>query len=605
MSLRMLRSASPALLLAVLALVACGRGGGSDTAADRPRNPAPPEPLVFSGPAGVHGGRMVVSAVAPPKTFNVMIANETTTNDILSGLVFQGLVGYDNVLQEVLPGLSTSWETSPDGKTWTFHLRKGVRWSDGEPLTADDVIFSSRIVFDDVIHPSAADLLIVDGVKPVFAKVDDRTVTVTLPEPYGPFLYVLSSMRIIPRHRLEKVYESGGFETAWGVDTPPDSIVGSGPFVVASYVPNQSLTLKPNPWYYKVDAKKRRLPYLDELVWVFVPDQNAERIVFGNGETDTYYVRAEDFESVRAGAEAGGYTVTDLGMEFGTNFFWFNQNDEKNEKGKPLVDPVKLSWFRNRDFRRALAHAVDRESMVRNVYYGLAEPLYGPVPPVNRLWFDPEAPRHEYDLDKARALLASAGFSDRNGDGALEDPQGNRVAFRLATNASNKERVASATILAEDFRKLGIDVQFSALEFNTLVAAISSTFDYDVVMLGGTGGTPPDPVMMVNTLKSSGRTHFWNPNQPVPETEWEARIDSLLAAQMKLTSVAERKPYMDEVQRIWAEEVPGIYTVSKKGFVAVRNRFLNVRPSIFRPWAVWNADEIYVDPSFGKASAAR
>jgi peptide/nickel transport system substrate-binding protein len=159
-------------------------------------------------------------------------------------------------------------------------------------------------------------------------------------------------------------------------------------------------------------------------------------------------------------------------------------------------------------------------------------------------------------------------------------------------------------MLVEDLRKIGIDVQFTPQDFNAIITAVQQTFDYDAMLLGGTGGVPPDPVMMVNTLKSSGRMHYWNPNQPKPSTAWEAEIDSLVDAQMKINDHAERKRHMDRVQEIFAEEVPAIYTVSKKGFVAVRNRVKNARPSIFRPWAVWNADELYVDPKAGAKDTA-
>jgi peptide/nickel transport system substrate-binding protein len=594
----MSRSACRSLLAIaglILVLSGCSRTP-SNGAAARPNHPKPEEPFVFQGAPGVYGGRVVVTTLGPPKSFNPMTANETSSNDIIGRLVFEGLTGYDNVTQEVTPGLASRWETSPDGRVWTFHLRKGIRWSDGTPITADDVIFTSQVLLDTTIHASASDLVHVEGKPPVFEKVDDATVRISLPTTYGPFIHVISSVRILPRHVLESAWTAGRFGSTWGVDTAPDSIVSSGPFRVAAYVPNESVTLKPNFWYYKVDSKNQRLPYIDELVFRVVPDQNAEVVTFRAGGSDGLYVRAEDYKSMKDGEAAGNYTVLDLGMEFGSNLLWFNLKDGRRENGKPFIDPVKQAWFRNVHFRKAVAHAIDKESIVRNVYYGLAEPLHGPIPTANRLWYNEGVTKYTFDLEKAKALLAEGGFRDTDGDGIVEDPKGNRVSFRIGTSASNKERVATGTMIVEDLRKIGIDAQFTPLDFNAIVTAIQQTFDYEAMILGGTGGTPPDPVMMVNTLKSSGRMHYWNPNQRTPSTPWEAEVDSLVDAQMKINDHAERKRLMDRVQEIYAEQVPAIFTVSKKGFVAVRNRVKNARPSIFRPWVVWNADELYVDP---------
>src|SRR5512140_3909750 len=500
------------LAVVIVAMASCGRGS-SGGGAGRPSHPLPEEALVFPGTPGTYGGRVVVTTMGPPKTFNPMMANESSTNDMIGNLVFEGLTGYDNQKQEVTPGLASRWETSADGRVWTFHLRKGLHWSDGVPLTADDVIFTSRILLDQKIHPSSADMVMVDEKPPVFEKVDDTTVTITLPAVYGPFIHVISGVRILPKHKLEAAYAQGKFESTWGVDTPPDSIVSSGPFRIGAYVPNERVTLKPNDWYYAVDSKKHRLPYIDELVFRIVPDQNAEVLTFKSGESDAFYVRAEDYKSMKEGEAAGNYTVHDLGMEFGTNLIWFNLKEGVNAQGKPFIDPVKQAWFRNVDFRRALAHAIDRESIIRNVYYGQAEPLYGPIPSANKLWYNENITKYPYDIEKGKALLAAAGFIDRNGDGIVEDPQGHKVSFTMGTNASNKERVATGAILVDDFRKLGVDLNFSPMDFNAITTTVTKTFDYEAMLLGSTGGVPPDPVMMLSSLKSSGRMHYWNPGQ--------------------------------------------------------------------------------------------
>ncbi len=594
------------IALAVVAIFFSGCSGGSrpNTVA-RPKNPMPEEPMIVDVPPGTPGGRIVVSILGAPKSFNVTVTNESATNDVISGSVWEGLLEYDNVEQRIVPGLVSTWGLNPAGTVWTMTLRKGLRWSDGVPLTTDDVMFTAAVMADTVLRPNTANLLRQDGKLPTFAKVDERTFTVTLEKPFGPFLHAISSPRIIPKHKLEAAWKAGQFSQTWGVDTPPESLVSSGAFVISRYVPNESVVLNPNPWYYKFDSRKQRLPYLDELIWVVVPDQNAEVIKFKSGELDGLYIRPEDYDGLKAEEAAGNYSVIDLGSEYGSNFLWFNENRGRDAKGKPFVDPVKLSWFTNREFRRAIAHAIDRESIIRNVFHDRAVAQHGPIPDVNKEWHNAGIVKYDYDLDKAKQLLASAGFTDKNGDGKLEDPAGHPVSFRLNTNSSTKERIGACTLIAEDLKKLGIDVQFQPVEFNTLTTLVQKSFDYDAAMLGLSGGNPPDPITAAGTLRSSGGTHFWWPNQKTPATSWEAAIDSLYDAQLGLSDTARRKPYIDKIQAIFAEEQPAIYTVSRRGFVAVRNKVRNARPSIFRPYVVWNAEELWVDPKAGGGTASK
>ncbi|HEX7880040.1 MAG TPA: ABC transporter substrate-binding protein, partial [Candidatus Eisenbacteria bacterium] len=305
-----------AVVLFVVVTGCSGGGSKSPSGAVRAKNPMPEEPYLSDAPPGQYGGRLVLSMLGSPKTFNAMITNDSPTNDVISGAVWEGLLDFDNVTQEVKPGLLSSWEHSADGLVWTLKLRKGLKWSDGHPLTVDDVLFTTAVLQDTSLHINAASLLTRSGSFPPFAKVDDTTFTVTLKKPFGPFLHAISGFRVIPKHKLEGAWKAGRFAQTWGLDTPPDSLVGSGPFTIARYVPNESITLKPNPWFYRVDSKQQRLPYLDELIWVIVPDQNAELIKFKSGETDGLYARSEDVEGLKGEAEAGHFTVSDLGPEY-------------------------------------------------------------------------------------------------------------------------------------------------------------------------------------------------------------------------------------------------------------------------------------------------
>ena len=560
-------------------------------------NPRPEDAQVIETASGIYGGRYVASLRQDPKTFNVLTANETSSTDLTSGMLYEGMTTLNNATQDIEPALAKSWERSEDGLVWTFHLRRGHMWSDGQPLTADDVMFTAEILYDEVIHPSMAELCSVEGEPFIFEKVDDHTVRIRLPRPYGPFLNVIGSVYIMPKHKLEKAYRSGNFESTYGVNTSPSEIVTCGPWTVAQFQPQQKVVLKPNPHYYKFDPAGNRLPYLDEVVYLIVPDQNAEILKFQSGQSDEVYFRAEDYALLKGGEEQGNYLIHDLGMEMGTQFVWFNLNSRKNIKtGEPYVSPEKQKVFGDVNFRKAVAHAVDRDAISRTVFYGMSSPLYGPIPPVNKKWYSEDIVRYEYDLDKARSILDDAGYKDRDEDGIRESADGTPLEFNLITNADNRERIATGNIIADDLKKIGISCTMTPTDFNSVIVKLRESYAYDAILLGLTGGVPPDPIMSANVFKSSGKTHFWNPEQIVPETAWEARVDSLMNAQISIMDPVERKRVFDEVQRIITENVPMVYTVARRGLIAIRNNFTGLEPTVLRPWVLWQSETISYDP---------
>jgi peptide/nickel transport system substrate-binding protein len=553
--------------------------------------------MVVPTASGIYGGRYVATVRQDPKTWNALIANEVSTTDITGGMLFEPLTAFNNKTHETEPALAESWERSEDGLEWIFHLRKGHLWSDGQPLTADDVLFTVEILYDEEVHPAAVELCQSGGEPFQFEKIDDHTIRIRLAKPYGPFLNVVGSFYIVPKHKLEAAYRAGDFVSSYGVDTPGEDLVTSGPWMLAEYVPQQKVVLKPNPHYYKFDPEGNRLPYLNEVVYLIVPDQNAEVVKFQSAESDEIYFRAEDYADLKDGEEAGNYTVYDLGMEMSNQMIWFNLNTRRNPKtGEPYVSSEKAAIFNDLNFRKAVAHAVDRRAISKTVYFGLAEPLFGPIPPVNKKWYCEDIHRYPLDLDKARQILEEAGYVDRDGDGVRENAAGTPIAFNLLTAVDNKERIAMGNILADDFSKIGIRCTLTPTDFNTLVTKVASSYDYDASLLGLTGGVPPDPIMSQNVFKSSGTTHFWNPKQESPATAWEARVDSLMNAQISMADPVERKAVFDEVQRIITANLPMIYTVSRPGLMAIRNKFTGLQPTVLRPWNLWESETLSYDP---------
>jgi peptide/nickel transport system substrate-binding protein len=581
---------------AVIGLSGCGKTSGNISSANSATNyPLPEPPLVATCQPGQPGGRLVAASFGDPKTFNPITANEMSSQDILRFL-FASLLGYDPILQHVEPGLAESWTNSPDGKTWTFKLRKNLRWSDGAPLTADDVVFTwNDVIYNTNIDNVTRDLFIVDGKEFTVSKVDDLTIQVVTPEIYAPMLENFGGVPIIPKHILAKAVTDGTFLSAYGLDWEPQDIVGSGPFRLKEYKPGQDSLLERNPYFFEVDSNGQHLPYLDNVIYTVVPDMNAINLRFLSGGSDADdFITPDAYDQFKAAEAAGRFKLDEPGVGLETTFFWFNENTNVNpETGKPYVDPVKSKWFRNPKFRQACSYAIDREAIVKSVYSGRAVPAYGFVTPGNKKWYDSNIKTYPHDLAKARELLKEIGIEDRNGDGTLVDAEGHPIEFVLNTNTGNNTRDKSALLIASDLQKLGFKVIFQPIEFNTLINKIDVTYDYDCVLLGlGGGGT--DPSSNLNVLKSDGFTHQWFPREKAPSTEWEARIDHLMDAQMKTLDFAERKKDFDEVQEILAEEQPMIFTVTPLYYAAIRSNIGNVRPTSLSYYRVtWNAEELY------------
>jgi peptide/nickel transport system substrate-binding protein len=559
--------------------------------------PLPDPPVVVNCEPGNPGGKFVVAELGDPKTFNYLIANEASSMDI-GRFMFWGLLNFDVPTQTVKPGLAESWTNSPDGKTWTFKLRKNLRWSDGAPLTADDVVFTwNDVIYNPAIPSAIRDVFILDGKKFTVTKVDDLTVKVVTPEIYAPFLAAFGAgVTIYPKHVLEKYVTDATFSSAYGVNWKPQDIVGSGPYRLKEYKTAQYTLLERNPYFCEVDKKGQRLPYFDNLIFTVVPDMNAMSLRFLSGESDADdFIYPYEYDQFKTESAKGRFQLLEPGIGLENSFFWFNENTNVNPKtGKPYVDPVKLKWFRNVKFRQACSYAIDRDAIIRSVFSGRAIPEYGFLTPGYQYWYDSNIKKYPYDPAKARELLKEIGIEDRKGDGHLEDADGHPIEFVLNTNTGNSARGKSALLIASDLQKLGFKVIFQPIEFNTLITRIDDTYDYDCILLGLYSDMGTDPSGSMNNIKSSGFTHEWFPRQKAPSTDWEARLDYLMDAQMRTLDQAERKTYFDEVQEILAEQVPMIFTVTPMYYAAIRSDIGNVRPTPLSYYRVtWNAEELY------------
>jgi peptide/nickel transport system substrate-binding protein len=592
-SLRRLRLRE--IVLACLACLAFARAAVPQRA-----NPGT-DTLVVSREAGVRGGRMVISLRAEPKTLNPVTAVDAPSREVI-GAMQADLIHINRATQLTEPALAKSWKISPDGLQYTLTLRKGLRFSDGQPLDADDVLFTTRVLLDENVHASQRDLLIVGG-KPIAArKVDASTVVFQLAKPYGAGERLFDGLEILPRHLLEKAYQEGKLAQAGMLTTAANQWAGAGPYRLKEYVAGQKLVLERNPFYWKADSKGNTLPYLDELVFLFVPSADAQVLRFQSGETDVISrLSADNFAALSRQQRA--YTMTDAGPGLEYNFLFFNLN-EVGAKASPETIR-KSKWFQEVKFRQAVSAAIDRDALVRLIYQGRGVPLWGPVTPGNRRWINTSIAHAGRSLEQARGLLKEAGFSwksDANGESELVDRDGNVVEFSVLTSSSNADRTKMAAIIQDDLKELGMHVQVVPLEFRSLIDRVTQTKEYDACVLG-LASFDADPNSDLNVWLSSGGTHLWNPSQAKPATTWEAEIDELMEKQLVAVSFEQRKKLYDRVQQILADYQPMIFLASPNILTGAKNSIGNFHPAVLESYVLWNVDQLYVRSE--STSAAR
>jgi peptide/nickel transport system substrate-binding protein len=545
--------------------------------------------MVTDNSPGRAGGRLVVALRSEPKTLNPVLAVDDPSRDVIRCLTAD-LIHISRESLKTEPELAKSWNVSRDGKQYTLHLRHGLRFSDGQPFSADDVIFTFQVYLDEKVHSPQRDLLIVGGKPITVEKVDNDTVRFALAQPYAAAERLFDGLAILPRHLLENTYREGNFSQVWNLSTPPDHLAGLGPFRLKEYVPGQRIVLEKNPYYWKEDRSGSRLPYLDELDFLVVPSEDAQVIRFQAGDTDILSrFGAENFSVLEKQQAAKSYRLHDLGAGLEYNFLFFNLNDLAS-KSLPEI-ARKQFWFQDVRFRQAISSAMDRAGIVRLVYNGRATPLWSQVTPGNKLWMDDALPRPARSLDHARQLLRSAGFSWKN-DGSLVDARGAPVEFSILTSSSNSQRTKMAAIIQDDLSQLGMNVHVVPLEFRSMVDRLLNTFDYEAAIMGLVSGDA-DPTADMNVWISSGETHLWD-LRGKPATPWESEMDRLMEQQETTLDYAQRKRMYDRVQEIVADDLPVICLVSPNILVGSKDRVGNFRPAILNPYALWNVEQLYV-----------
>lgn len=544
---------------------------------------------------GKFGGTFVSSTIGEgPKTFNPFNTKDNISAQ-MSEIMYDGLVTTNPVTGETIPKLAKSF--SVNGKEYLVNLRHGLKWSDGKPITADDVVFTwQNIIFDGFGNTSTRDSVMIDGKLPIVEKIDDYTVKFVTPEPFAPFLRMLSSP-IAPKHIFQPAVNRGReyFEGFLSTNTNPKEFVTSGAFRLKEYVPAQRVVFERNPNYYEINKDGKKLPYLDKLVYLIVGDINNQVLKFEGGELDEISLQGANVARFKEMEKHSDFSVFNIGPDTGTMYLSMNMNNRKDEKGKYYVEPKKQVWFQDKNFRQAVDYALDRKNMVFNIANGLGYPLFTPET-LNSIFLNKKLKPYDKNIEKSKELLKKSGFTwDKAGH--LIDRFGNHVEFDLYTNAGNTEREAIGVMVKQDLEDLGMKVNFKPIEFNSLVNKLMASLDWDMVIMGFTG-SPLEPNGGKNVWLSDGTLHIFNQrlerDANSPRYAFEKRIDYLYTQGALATKFEDRKKYYDEYQAIVYDEKPLIYIYSPIRIVALRNKFKNIYPTSLGG-VTHNIEEVFIE----------
>jgi peptide/nickel transport system substrate-binding protein len=595
-----MRRFSAALFLCLAAVVcsACGDSAARPKASYVDKLPAPEEPLVMKdGEVGTYGGRFTVSETNAPATFNPVTATSVYSMDV-GGQMFTTLVRLDAVTQQDTPMLAKSWDIAPDGKSVAFHLRRGAKFSDGQPITSADVLFTVQATLNPDVASVTRDMLLVNGEPLRFRTPDPYTFVVECDQPNSNLLASMDGIFVLPQHVLKGNLDNGTFNSAYGTSTSPDALVTSGPWKLKQYVPGERTVLERNPYWFETDKDGTRLPYLDELVFLVVPDAEAADLKFRAGESDAVpSPRLTNYQWYQDHQAEGHFRFYDTGVSLSPNYLFFNLN---LRAGKPAVGPVKYRWFNDARFRRAVSKAINRDALINSpVYFGYGVKNWAFSTPGDKVWSLPDVAHDDYDPDGAREMLSSMGIKDRDGDGTAEDADGHPITFVLKLGGAPGDQ---PNFVREDLAKVGIKATLQFVDFNAASASINSDFQYDASMLGRTVARP-GPLEARAFWRSSGRT-MWHLGRKGPDSPEQARIDQLLDMMSATTDRQQQLRWWRELHTIANEQAWVIWMPVRKLRAAVREKFGNVKPAALGGGAylvLWNAEQFFVTPQ-GRAT---
>ncbi|WP_078548108.1 peptide-binding protein [Litchfieldia alkalitelluris] len=471
-----------------LFLAACSGGNNAESPAEETPAEEKPEEEAPSGEPVV-GGDIIVGSIGEPTLFNPYYSTDVPSSNI-EGFIYNGLVT-SNEKFETEMDLAESVDSSDDGLTHVVKLKQGIKFHDGEEVTADDVVFSFSIpLHEDYVGERGSSFEALESV----TKIDDYTVEFKLSSVDVTFVPITLSFAVLPEHILKDVPMGDLGENEFNTKSP----VGTGPFKFDSWADGEYVKVVANDDYYE------GRPYLDSITYKIVPDQNALLAQFQAGDVDFITVPGTDLETAKA--FPGIKIESGLGLSY--TYLGFNQQQER---------------FQDPKVRQALTHAINREEIVSAVMNGDGEVAHVPESPLS--WaYNSDVPQFNYDPEQAKSLLAEAGWEDTDGDGWL-DKDGEKFSFVMKTNQGNKIREDIVVVLQQQFKEVGIEATPEIVEWSAYIEQISApNWDYDALVLGWSLATFPELSDIFHTnQREEGLNFVWYSNEEADKLMEQAK----------------------------------------------------------------------------------
>ncbi|KPV39289.1 peptide-binding protein [Thiohalorhabdus denitrificans] len=489
------------------------------------------------GAEPVHGGERIVAMGAEASNLIPFMAGDSASNAV-GGLIHASLLRYDKNL-ELVPGLAEDWEISEDGRTITFHLREGVRFPDGEPFTSEDVVFTWETVTDpETRTPYGEQYRRVSEVE----TPDPHTFIAHYDEPYSPALSTWATLAVLPEHLLrDEDINTTGFAR---------DPVGLGPYALEQWRSGQSLHLKANPDHYRGE------PNITRVSFRVIPDTTTQFLELEAGNIDQMSPSPTLFERTFPKREDLRERIATY-RYMGSNYTYLGFNLRR----EPFTD-IRV--------RRAIAHAIDRQELIKGVTLGLAERIAAPYKPGTR-WYPEDIEPYGYDPEKARGLLEEAGWEDTDGDG-IREKNGRELSFEVLTNNDNKERQIAATLIQGRLEEVGIDIQLRLVEWATFISQHINTHDFDAVILGWSLSPDPDQYSIWHSSQQDpGQFNFVGLEDP--------EVDRLLEAGLREFDPEERAEIYHEFAHELLDAAPIVYLYAPYSLAAIDRRIRGIEPA--------------------------
>lgn len=511
-----------------------------------------------------------------PSGYNFVESNKSYENHLMA-LVHDHLLHFDPVRNQLVPGLARTYEVSPDGLLWTFHLRS-AHTPDGVALTAEDVVFSFNLCLDERFDCKRRGNFVLSK-KPIEATAaDPLTVTFRLAEPFHSFPFALAPVFIVPKSVFAPVAgNEQELRRAVGVQQPDLKYLrGFGPYFVENQDTQEIRLIRNDRFWDRGDDRSPR-PRIRQITLALRKEDALSELDFLRDDRFSYrLVGPMEAERIREDAR---FQVLDRGVSGWCMFFWVNQNPDA-PWGK--THPQRLKLFQKVEFRRALAHAIDRDTLIRNVFKGHAEPLYGPVSPIYR-WAAPAEVLREVtpqtDPAAAVAELAALGVTPGEPDGEGKrwltyEENGQRIPLEIEIRTSKSDedvRRRTGEEIKSQLEAIGIRVKVVEERFGDMVARLDKTFDYEAAIMALDGS--PDAAVLRFFFESSGPMHFVNPRQKSPATDWERRVDEFFKVYATSPDPTARDRALVELQKTWVAAQPAFHLYNDRKLVAVRRDY--------------------------------